>query len=515
MSESPRISGQMQLRAHHSPFTRAVMLPAQRFIQIEETAGGPLILAAALALIWANSPWAAGYHSLWETEITLDLGFLEPISHSLKIWINDALLPLFFFVIGLEIKREVVRGELSSWRRAALPVVVALGGMVIPALVYTGFNLGADGYPNGWGIPLATDIAFALAVLALVGDRVPYSLKLLLLAFAAVDDIGGVLVIAIFYSHGLNWGAIGVIAGLLAIVFMLKRVRVWTLSVYCVLGVLVWFAFLESGIHATIAGVILGMMAPARPPFSREQFAQRAEDLATQFRGAFDRWKSAQSEEAPAVAVAAGLHAESQQTGTVGLGEPGSNGADTEDKATLQKQRADARAEQDAVLGQYEELINAVEAPVDRVARLVNPWVSYAILPLFALANAGVTLNGSIGNPVTNPAAIGVALGLIFGKPIGCVLFAWIGTRLGVCTLPRNCNWTQMLGIGLLAGIGFTVALFIAELAFGHGKGPLDGAKLAIFFASLVAGVSGFLFMLFASRSADGRVDLDAEPVEH
>jgi NhaA family Na+:H+ antiporter len=413
-----------------------LLRPLQTFLQTE-AAGGALLLAAAVAaLVWANSPWRGSYERLWHTELTLTLGSWT-LSHDLREWINEGLMTVFFFVVGLEIKREVVTGELRDPRAAALPILAAVGGMATPALLYLAFNAGTEG-SRGWPIPMATDIAFALGVLTLAGRNVSPSLKLFLLALAIVDDIGAILVIAVLYSGGVAGAALGVAAVLIACMLGLHRIGVRATAMYVALGAGVWLAFLQSGVHATIAGVLVGLLTPASP-FQRPR---------------------AVSEEARRVA---------DET----VDDPFPSDADAHHWLWL------AGLSREAV------------SPLGRMEHLLHPWTSFVIVPIFALANAGVFLEAeALGDAVTSPIVLGIAFGLVVGKVLGITLVAWGATRIGLARLPDGVGWFEVLGVASVAGIGFTVSLFVAGLAFGEGE-RLDAAKLGVLGASLLAGVLG------------------------
>jgi NhaA family Na+:H+ antiporter len=357
---------------------------------------------------------------------------------------------VFFFVVGLEIKRELLQGELADRRRAMFPVAAALGGMVIPAAIYAALNAGSLG-ARGWGIPMATDIAFALGVLALLGDRIPSSLRVFLLALAIVDDLGAILVIAVFYTEQISWLALGAALLVLLLVFAMRLVGVVSVYLYILVGAMLWLAVLKSGVHATVAGVLLGAATPAQPYLTRRTFADSAQSLLTRFRKA--------------------MQAEEYETA-------------------------------DAALGELEDVIEATESPLDRLLRVVHPWSSYLVLPVFALANSGVEVSPETAARALNSAVtLGVGAGLILGKPIGILLFAWIAVRLAVADPLAGVNWKQLAGAGLLAGIGFTVSIFIASLSF-EGTALLSEAKMGVLAGSLLAGVGGFLCLRLASTPA-------------
>ncbi len=368
----------------------------RRFLETEYAGGVVLLVAALVAVAWASSGWSSSYGSLWGSKLSLGFGD-QAIRESLQHWVNDLLMAVFFFVVGLEIKREVVHGELRSPRTAALPIVSAVGGMVVPALVYLAVIGGAEG-GHGWGIPMATDIAFAVGVLALVGRRAPSSLKLFLLTLAIVDDLGAIAVIAVFYADDVSLEWLAVAAAAAVVVLVLRRAGVTAVVAYLPIAAALWFAVYESGVHATIAGVVLALLTPARPIGDRE-------------------------------------------------------------------------------------------APTERLERLMHPWSAFVILPLFALANAGIDLTAAGGAPWSSPVGRAVFVGLVVGKPLGIVGSAAIAVRLGLAPLPEGARWRDLVGVGVIAGIGLTVSLFITDLAFEpHLQAE---AKVAILAASLVAGVLG------------------------
>ena len=422
-----------------------VLLPFQEFVRTEASSGILLIICTVVALIWANSPWADSYTSLWQTKLTVDVGGFG-LSKSLLLWINDGLMAVFFFVVGLEIKREVLAGELSSPRKAALPIVAALGGMVLPAAIYALLNAGKAG-AAGWGIPMATDIAFALGVLSLLGARAPLSLKVFLTAVAIVDDIGAVLIIALFYTSQIAWGALAVGGGFLLALIIVNRLGVRKPLIYALLGIGLWVAFLKSGVHATVAGVLLAMTIPARTRINADQFLARGRELVERFERA---------------------------------------GACGESVLTNRRQRG--------ILQAMENAVNQAETPLQRLEHALHPWVTYAIMPVFALANAGVSLRGDIGSALTHPITLGVAAGLILGKQIGIFLAARLVVALKIADRPAGVTWQHIYGAGWLAGIGFTMSLFIAGLAFGD-SAVLTQAKVGILLASIIAGGVGWLLL--------------------
>jgi len=427
--------------APRSTVVDRVVLPIQEFINTEVASGAVLLLAAVIAIVLANSPWDDNYADLFDTRITIDAGLFR-IDEDLRHWINDALMTSFFFVVGLEIKRELFRGELRGLQRSAFPGISAMGGMLVPALIYTAFNAGGDG-GKGWGIPMATDIAFALGIVALLGRRIPSQLRVFLLALAIVDDIGAILVIAIFYSGSIQVESLALAVGFICLIYTMYRLGIQSIPVYFVVGALVWVAVFESGVHATIAGVVLGVITPLDPV--RVTIQDRV-------RSVLNRRQSTDG---------------GAQTGHVHpVGANQSKGG-----------------------------------PLYQLEHMLHPFTSFVVVPLFALANAGISLDPDmIDNSMTSSVTLGIALGLIIGKPLGIVLFAWLSCRLGVSSLPQGATWGQMLGLGMLAGVGFTVALFVNELAFDSGA-LVERGKLGILAGSLAAGFLGFVLMWTQSGS--------------
>ncbi|NNF59017.1 MAG: Na+/H+ antiporter NhaA [Rhodothermaceae bacterium] len=408
-----------------------------------EAAGGVILLAcAALALIWANSPLAASYFRLWETTVTAGAGPLV-IQKPLLLWINDGLMALFFFVVGLEIKREVLTGELAAPRKATLAIVAAVGGMVAPAVLYLTVNVGTDA-SAGWGIPMATDIAFALGVLALLGSRAPLALKVFLTAIAIVDDLGAVLVIALFYTSKLSLTALGIAGAFFVALVAVNRLGIQRTLIYALLGLGLWVAMLKSGVHATVAGVLVALTIPARRRIDAPRFLAEARDLVGRFSEGVKE----------------------------GRAEPTS-------------------AQRDAVHA-LEHACERIETPLARLEHGLHGWVAFFIMPVFALANAGVALGGDVLAMLTDPVAIGIGLGLVLGKQVGVFGFAWAAVKTGLAKLPEGVTWAQVHGVSLLTGIGFTMSIFIANLAFVGVPERLDSAKLGILVASLISGGLGW-----------------------
>jgi Na+:H+ antiporter, NhaA family len=436
------------------PIPRRVLRPLQEFLATSTASGTLLLVAALVALVWANSPWGDSYETFWRTRISLRAGSLS-LSEDLRHWVNDGLMTLFFLVVGLEVKREFLIGELRRWRAAALPVVAALGGMAVPALLYAAINAGGPG-ASGWGIPMATDIAFALGVLVLAARHAPAGLKPFILTLAIVDDIGAIVVIAVFYSEAVSlWalaGAAAVCLGMLG----LRRVGVRSTGAFVVLGAVVWLATYLSGVHPTIAGVALGLLAPADPfqrPYAVSVEARRTADL---------------TEDDPIPVDADARH-------WLRL-------------AWLSREAVSTLA---------------------RTEHALLPWTSFAIVPMFALANAGVRLSGdALSDAATSPITLGIIVGLVVGKVIGISGASALAVVRGVALLPTGVRLPHVIGAGTVAGIGFTVSLFIAELAFDD-PGAIAEAKVGILVASAIAGVAGWL-ALRAAPPAPTTADDDA-----
>jgi NhaA family Na+:H+ antiporter len=416
----------------------------ERFVQ-SETSGSVLLFGATVvALVWANSPWSASYFALWK--LPLKIG--RPLfSMDLHHWIDDGLMVLFFLVVGLEIKREIVKGELSSFRQAALPIMAALGGMIFPALLY--FALNRSGLEaRGWGIPMATDIGFAMGVLALLGKRIPSSLRVFMLALAIVDDVGAILAIAFFYTPKISLSALAVAGGLLALLVAVAMRRA-PISVYMIVGFFFWAAVLSSGVHATIAGVVLGLVAPIKPKFRPEELAESAEPLLRNFR-----------------------------------------------TQILSKDKSTA----EATLTELDQLLRGTDSIAERLERSVHPWVCFLVLPLFALASAGVALSTEqLKLAFSSPIALGVFLGLVVGKAVGITAFSFLAVQSRISEMADGLTWAGIAGIGILAGVGLTVALFISGLSFAD-ETLVATAKVAVLAASLAAGTIGYLYLRFSLK---------------
>jgi NhaA family Na+:H+ antiporter len=442
--------------AHASPhlpvpriwrFTR----PLARFLQIESVSGAVLLICTAVALVLANLPTAEAYHAFWHLRVAVAIGSFTLGGELGHFFVSNVLMTIFFFVVGLEIKRELVAGELRDARKAALPVAAALGGMLVPAGIYMAMQARHVGTPpfRGWGVPMATDIAFVVGIMAVLGKRVPLGLKIMLLSLAIADDIGAVIVIAAFYSSGLD-GFMLLYAGAgFALIRILNEVGVRSVTVYLVVGAFIWLAVYQSGVHPTVAGVMLGLLTPSEVWVGRDALRLSITDLQAQLAS--------------------------------GLGET----VMVEDLELL------AFAARESV------------SPLERLEHTLHPWVGFAIMPLFALANAGVHLELKA---LAEPVAVAVAVALLFGKPLGVVLFSALAVRLGVAKLPQGVSWLVLLGGGILAGIGFTMSLFVAGLAFPGHPELLAEAKIGIILGSVLSAVAGTALLLYALRKQEDPV---------
>jgi NhaA family Na+:H+ antiporter len=423
-----------------------VLAPFRRFARIESSSGILLIACAVAAMIWANV-WPEHYEQLWHTYLSFKFGDFE-LKLSLAHFINDGLMAIFFFVVGLEVKREFIAGELASPRKAAIPIAAAIGGMVVPALVFVAMNLRAEGDEmRGWAIPMATDIAFAVGIMAMLGSRVPLALKVFVTALAIVDDIGAVLVIALFYTPEVNVTALGVAGGLVVLSFIAARAGLRSAVVYFIIGLLMWLMLLASGVHATIGGVLLALTIPANVRIKAPAFTRFARETIDEFDAA---------------------------------------GNDDDDIIVNRRRQAAVQS--------LEKACEQVHAPLRRLEHGLHPIVAFLIVPIFALSNAGVPVIGNLGEALGSPLGLGIILGLVLGKPIGIALATFVAVKLGFGDLPAGTSWRQIIGAGFLAGIGFTMSLFIANLGFGEGE-LLVYAKAGILAGSLLAGVVGFLML--------------------
>ncbi len=414
--------------------TRRLLSPLRDFLHTEVAGGAVLVLATVAALVWANSPWSGAYERLWSSDIAFTVAG-HTVSHDLRHWVNDGLMTVFFLVVGLEIKRELTTGHLATRRAAAAPIAAALGGMVVPALLY--LVIAGGEAARGWGVPMATDIALALGVVALAGARAPTSYRSFLLGLAVVDDIGAIVVIAVFYSSGVSVGWLAVSVAAVVATVVARRLGVHRLVVYVPLGVVAWFGLSEAGVHPTLVGVTLGLLAPSIPRLDVELID--VEEL------------------------------------------------------------TDLSSVEQAVVSR--DLVRGSVSVVEWLQHNLHPWTSYAIVPLFALANAGVVLSvGALGDALRSSVFWGIFVGLVVGKPLGVLASVWGFGRTGVLERPAGGNRRQFAGIGAAAGIGFTVALFIAELAFTS-ESHLSAAKMAILSASLLSALLALPLLRLSSGS--------------
>ena len=444
-----------------------LLRPFAEFFRTEAASGLLLIAVAVVALVWANSPLAASYVALWQTTVTLGAGPFV-LAEPLLFWVNDALMAVFFLVVGLEIKREILTGELASARKAALPLAAAVGGMVVPAGLYVALNASGPGLA-GWATPMATDIAFSLGVLALLGTRAPLALKVFLTALAIADDLGAVVVIALFYGHGIHVAALVASGAIAAGLYAMNRLGVRQIVPYLVGGVALWIAVHESGLHATIAGVVLALTVPARRRTDADTFLDQGRYYLDRFAERF--------------------------TTPHGTPTPG----------------------QLDVVQALEDACEGVQTPLRRLEHGLHKPVAFGILPVFALANAGVAVGSGFGALLASPVALGVVLGLVVGKPVGVFALAWLAVKVGIADRPEGVSWRQMFGVAALCGIGFTMSIFIATLAFPADPALLDAAKVGVLLGSLVSGVLGYAWLraspvaAAAPEAASGSASVPAE----
>ena len=430
---------------------KQALTPFEEFVHAEASSGILLMACTVAALAIANSGLFPLYDSILHTKITIGAGAYT-VSHTLHHWINDGLMALFFFTIGLEIKREILVGELADRRQAILPIAGAIGGMVVPALIYVFFNFGTDAI-SGWGVPMATDIAFALGVLAILGKRIPRALVGFLLALAIVDDLGAILVIAVFYTEQINTLALAFAGVMLAGLLFSNFAGIRRPLPYVVFGLLLWLGMLESGVHATLAGVITALTVPANAVGGSEPFVRQMRQLNTKYEALGDT----------------NLH-------------------------IMQ------HAEKQKILQSMENFVHCMESPLQRMEHKLHIWVSFLIIPIFALANAGIPIElASLGTTLVHPVTLGVVGGLIGGKLLGIVGFSWLVLKFGWSRLPHGVNLQQIAGVSLLAGIGFTMSIFIAGLAFTSPEHLLN-AKIGILAASLLAGIGGYTALLLSTK---------------
>jgi Na+:H+ antiporter, NhaA family len=431
-------------QAQNTPID-VITSPFVRFAHMEAAGGIVLLASTVLALVWSNSPWQHSYQQFFETHISIGFGKFV-LTENRHEWINDGLMSIFFFLVGLEIKREILVGELSSVRKAAFPIMAALGGMVVPAIIYVAL-VHNQAFRSGWAIPLSTDIAFTLGLLTFFGSRIPVTLRVFVTALAIVDDIFAVAVIAIFYSSEIHYVtlAIGVACVLVSMVMNLLGVR--KPVVYAAIGIVVWWAVLKSGVHATVAGILLAFTIPARTFLEKSEFLKQG------------RWLLDRLEAAP----------------------PNS-------------------FEEHSVIHTLELNVQLVESPLHRIEHELQPWISFLVMPLFALANAGVDVTHNLIGAMKHPVSFGVLFGLFVGKPVGILLFSFIAAKTGLGAVPEGVSWRQIFGAAWLCGIGFTMSLFIAGLAFDD-EGLLSVSKIAVLAASLVSGICGCLVLAWSRET--------------
>ncbi len=440
-----------------------ILSPFEQFLRRTTAGGIVLITTTVIALGLATGLGVEVINPFWERPFILSTGERFRLELSWHQWVNDGFMALFFLLVGLELKREILVGELSSLKDAALPVFAAIGGMIVPALIYAAFNAGTP-TSSGWAIPMATDIAFAVGILVLLAWRIPKNLIIFLTALAIADDLGAVLVIAIFYTADLDLQALGVAVVLLMVLLLFNRGGIRKPLPYAIVGVLLWVAVHASGIHATLAGILLAITIPARPAYSPAQFERRIDDLQSAFR---DDRRDTQTPDDP-----------------------------------LSNYRMASIAEA------MESSAAAVQSPLQRVEHSLTPWVTFVIIPIFALANAGIDLDSiDWAQALSNNVTIGVVTGLVIGKSVGISLFSWIAVRLGLARLPSDVHWKHLIGAAWLAGIGFTMSLFISQLAFGNPEN-VEQAKLGILLGSAMSAAIG-LAWLFCAGSVSRRFTAD------
>ncbi len=440
---APRRDSNRSSTYRRSTPIRRLTAPIRRFLHIEAASGAVLLVCTVVALLLANSAWAKPVHDFWETSLRLGAGTWE-LDKPLHFWVNDLLMAIFFFVVGLEIKREIVGGELSSPKKAALPVIAALGGMLVPAGIYLAFN--HDGpAERGWGVPMATDIAFVVGLMAAFGPRVPFGLKIFLLSLAIADDMGAVLVIAVAYTEQLNLYMLALAGAGFGALVLLNRLGVRTVSIYVVVGAFIWLTVYKAGIHPTVAGVLLGLLTPSTPWLTRETLRLALTEVSGQL----------------------------------------------DDTSPVVELRPD-----DVAILRY--AAREAVAPLQRIEDRLHPWVGFVIMPVFALANAGVEVKPAA---ILDPVALAIMAGLVLGKTVGIVGFSYLAVKLGLANLPRGVTWRMLLAAGVLGGIGFTMSLFIAGLAFPAPPELQDAAKIGIIAGSAIAAVIGAGLLAWSTRN--------------
>jgi NhaA family Na+:H+ antiporter len=432
---------------------KKIATPFEHFLHAQTTTGIVLMFMTVVALVLANSPLKEAYEHFFHLNVDLQVGSWK-LSHTVHHWINDGLMAIFFFIIGLEIKREILAGELSNIKVAILPILSAIGGMVLPALIYLGINFTGEG-ANGWGIPMATDIAFAISALVLLGKRVSTALVTFLVALAIVDDLGAVLVIALFYTDTIDFFALGVAGLMFVIMLIFNRVGIRATLPYFIVGIFLWFFMLKSGVHATIAGVIAAMAIPTKPKRTPDNFTSHTKELLDEY----DKYPVC------------------------------------DDYILHEKQKA--------ILHNIQDSIDAVHSPAARLEHDLHLPVALIIIPLFALANAGIAIDfSSIKDTITTPVSLGIISGLIVGKVLGIFGVAFIAIKMGIAKLPEGSTFSQLFGVAFLGGIGFTMSIFVADLAFKGNDTLIFQAKVGILAASLFAGLFGYFWLRFIAKKA-------------
>ncbi len=434
-----------------------ILTPFEEFIHRQTTSGLLLMVMAIIALALANGPLSETYSNIIHTYISIGVGDWA-LKMTLQHWVNDGLMVLFFFVVGLELKREFLVGELANPRNATMPIAAAIGGMVVPALIYFAINPSGDA-ALGWGVPMATDIAFAVGALALLASRVPKALITFLVALAIVDDLGAVMVIAFFYTDSIALLPLMIAAALFGLLLVLNLIGIRITLPYFIIAVFLWYALLQSGVHATIAGILGAMSVPAIPKYNPERFSEHVSELMLRFDASHQHGQSIMTNES-----------------LRGVVQTLNNG------------------------------VHSVEAPLQRLEHIWHLPVAYLVIPIFALVNAGIPLEfNSLGETLSNPVMMGVSLGLVVGKFVGITGFSWVVLKLGIAQLPKDTRFTQVAGVSLLAGIGFTMSIFVAQLGFGEREDLLLMAKTGILLASLLAGLMGYVWLYLVSEPTDSK----------
>ncbi|MFC2089879.1 Na+/H+ antiporter NhaA [Bacteroidota bacterium] len=423
---------------------KTILSPIQKFIKAESSSGKILFVVTIVAMILTNTPFASLYHSIWDSKLGFTVDTFQ-LYKPLLLWINDGLMAVFFFLIGLEIKREILIGELNSMKKAAFPIFAAIGGMVVPLLIFLLLNVNPE-TENGWGIPMATDIAFALAIMTLLGKRVPVSLKIFLTAFAIIDDLGAVLVIAIFYTNEIAWNLLLYAGLMLAFLYLLSYLKIHNKILLILFGVIIWYLFLKAGIHPTIAGILLAFAVPIRQRINEFVFTKKLEDITTRLTASIN----------------------------------------TNKLPILTKQQIDD-------IDDLEDWTNKVQSPLQQLEHRLHYWVAFLIMPLFAFSNAGISFSKDAAIDIS--VVTSISLALFLGKALGVTLFSYLSVRLKLASLPEHANFKHIIGVAILSGVGFTMSLFIGGLAFGDSLVYLNSAKIGIIVGSLVSGITGYLIL--------------------